>query len=73
MPQLYSQLHRHILDVFNEFGVQIMTPAYEGDPSEPKVVRPEGWYAAPAAHPRLDAGTESGTAAAPYVSATTRT
>ena len=23
--------------MFNEFGVQIMTPAYEGDPAEPKV------------------------------------
>jgi len=27
---VYSELHRHIPDVFNEFGVQIMTPAYEG-------------------------------------------
>ena len=73
MPQLYSQLHRNILDVFNEFGVQIMTPAYEGDPEIPKVVRPDNWYTAPAAGPRSDAGSESRTATSPYVSATTRT
>ena len=28
----YTALHRNILDVFNEHSVQIMTPAYEGDP-----------------------------------------
>jgi small-conductance mechanosensitive channel len=47
-PQLYSALHRSILDVFNEYGVQIMTPAYQRDPLEPKIVRREDWYAAPA-------------------------
>jgi small-conductance mechanosensitive channel len=46
--QLYAELHRHILDVFNEYGVQIMTPAYEGDPDKPKVVAKTNWYAAPA-------------------------
>ena len=48
MPRLYTALHRNILDVFNEYGVQIMTPAYEGDPAEPKVVPREAWYQAPA-------------------------
>jgi len=48
MPQLYAALHRNILDVFNEYGVQIMTPAYEGDPAEPKIVPREAWYRAPA-------------------------
>ena len=48
MPQLYSLLHRSILDVFNEYGVQIMTPAYEGDPEQPKLVSKEQWWAAPA-------------------------
>jgi small-conductance mechanosensitive channel len=48
MPRLYSALHRNILDVFNEYGVQIMTPAYEGDPEQPKVVPREQWFAAPA-------------------------
>jgi small-conductance mechanosensitive channel len=48
MTRLYSALHQRILDVFNEYGVQIMTPAYEGDPQQPKVVPQQQWYAAPA-------------------------
>jgi len=44
----YSELHRNILDVFNEYGVQIMTPAYEGDAEQPKIVPREQWFAAPA-------------------------
>jgi small-conductance mechanosensitive channel len=51
MAKLYTALHRNILDVFNEHGVQIMTPAYEGDPEQPKVVPKEQWYAAPAKAP----------------------
>jgi small-conductance mechanosensitive channel len=50
MPRLYTALHRNILDVFNEYGVQIMTPAYEGDPEQPKIVPREAWYQAPAKH-----------------------
>jgi len=49
---LATELHRNILDVFNEYGVQIMTPAYEGDPEQPKVVPKEQWYAAPAKAPQ---------------------
>jgi small-conductance mechanosensitive channel len=48
MFPLYSALHRNILDVFNEYDVQIMTPAYEGDPEQPKVVPRGQWFAAPA-------------------------
>ena len=48
MGPIYTALHRNILDVFNEHGVQIMTPAYEGDPETPKVVPKEQWHAAPA-------------------------
>ncbi len=48
LPATYSELHQNILDVFNEFGVQIMTPAYEGDPGSPKVVPKGQWFAAPA-------------------------
>ncbi len=48
MGELYTDLHRNLLDVFNEYGVQIMTPAYEGDPEVPKVVPREQWFAAPA-------------------------
>lgn len=48
IAKTYAELHRNILDVFNEYGVQIMTPAYEGDPEQPKVVAPERWHTAPA-------------------------
>jgi small-conductance mechanosensitive channel len=48
MKAVYTDLHRHILDVFNEYGVQIMTPAYEGDPEVAKVVPKDQWYLAPA-------------------------
>jgi len=51
MGQIYTDLHRNILDCFNEHGVQIMTPAYEGDPSQPKVVAQKDWYMSPAAAP----------------------
>jgi small-conductance mechanosensitive channel len=48
MGRITTDLHRHILDVFNEYGVQIMTPAYEGDTEQPKVVPRSQWHAAPA-------------------------
>ncbi|MGA9723717.1 MAG: mechanosensitive ion channel domain-containing protein [Candidatus Binatus sp.] len=48
MDRLYAELHRNVLDVFNEYGVQIMTPAYIADPVEPKVVPREQWFAKPA-------------------------
>jgi small-conductance mechanosensitive channel len=41
-------LHANIQDVFNEHGVQIMSPNYVLDPSAPKVVAKKDWYAAPA-------------------------
>jgi small-conductance mechanosensitive channel len=43
-----SVLHANILDVFNEYGVQIMSPHYEMDPEGPKIVPKEEWHAAPA-------------------------
>jgi small-conductance mechanosensitive channel len=43
-----DQLHANILDAFNEFGVQIMSPNYEGDPASPKIVPREQWHAPPA-------------------------
>jgi small-conductance mechanosensitive channel len=48
MNRLYTALHQNILDVFNEYGVQIMTPSYVSDPSEAKVVPRDQWYLAPA-------------------------
>jgi small-conductance mechanosensitive channel len=53
MEARYGELHRNILDLFNEHGVQIMTPAYEGDPDQPKIVPREHWYAAPARTPEI--------------------
>lgn len=38
-----NQLHGHVLDVFNENGVQIMSPHYRADPAEPQVVPPGQW------------------------------
>jgi small-conductance mechanosensitive channel len=46
-----SALHANILDVFNEYGVQIMSPNYLDDPAAPKVVPQERWYEAPAKPP----------------------
>ena len=43
-----NELHGHIQDVFNEHGVQIMSPNYEADPAQPKVVPRERWFEPPA-------------------------
>jgi hypothetical protein len=53
MMALYAELHQHILDVFNEHGVQIMTPAYESDPETPKLVPPDHWDAPPLPKPHV--------------------
>lgn len=51
IARTYTELHRNILDVFNEYGVQIMTPAYEGDPEVAKVVPRDQWFLGPATPP----------------------
>lgn len=43
-----TTLHANIQDVFNEFGVQIMSPHYEADPVEKVWVPKEQWFDAPA-------------------------
>ena len=43
-----TELHANIQDEFNEFGVQIMSPNYEDQPSEKVWVPKEKWYEAPA-------------------------
>jgi len=60
MARIYTVLHQNILDVFNEYGVQIMTPAYEGDTEQPKVVPKARWFEAPAEPPRESQGSLSG-------------
>jgi small-conductance mechanosensitive channel len=54
MLQLYTALHRNILDVFNEHGVAIMTPAYVEDTPEPKIVPKSKWFLPPAAPDKGD-------------------
>jgi small-conductance mechanosensitive channel len=51
-PLVLSELHKQIQDTFNEFGVQIMSPAFEAQPERPIVVPKAQWFAAPAAPPR---------------------
>ena len=43
-----SALNANILDCFNEYGVQIMSPNYEADPEGLKIVPKDKWHAAPA-------------------------
>ena len=40
---MLHRLHANIQDVFNEYGVQIMSPHYLGDPGQAKIVLPEHW------------------------------
>jgi small-conductance mechanosensitive channel len=47
--RVLAALHANIQDAFNEFGVQIMSPHYESDPSGQKLVSPDRWYSEPAA------------------------
>lgn len=54
--ELLSMLHANIQDVFNEYGVQIMSPNYESDPEQEKLVPKENWYAAPAKAPEQGEG-----------------
>ncbi len=51
MAKTYSDLHKNILDAFNEYSVQITSPNYESDPANLKIVPKEKWYAAPAKPP----------------------
>jgi small-conductance mechanosensitive channel len=55
-PFVLSALHSNIQDLFNEYGVQIMSPNYVLDPAAPKTVPKTGWFPAPARpdQPRAD-------------------
>jgi small-conductance mechanosensitive channel len=46
--QVAAELRRNMLDEFNLYGIQILTPSYMADPPRPAVVPKENWYAAPA-------------------------
>ena len=43
-----NELHANIQDAFNEHGVQIMSPHYESDPAQVKVVPEHQWFVPPA-------------------------
>lgn len=58
--EVLSMLHANIQDVFNFYGVQIMSPHYMNDTDTAKVVPPEAWYAAPATPPAADEGQGRG-------------
>jgi len=47
-PLTLNALHGHIQDLFNEHGVQIMSPNYMIDPAAPKIVARSRWFDAPA-------------------------
>ncbi len=59
MMDLYTVLSRNILDLFNEHGVQIMTPAYRADTEQPKIVPKDQWYTPPAKPPENTAAEHS--------------
>lgn len=46
--RVLDRLHANILDCFNEYGVQIMSPHYEANPPRPAIVPRERWHATPA-------------------------
>ena len=46
---ILSELHMHIQDAFNEQGVQIMSPHFEGQPNEKVVVPKSLWFPKPVA------------------------
>ena len=48
---MLSRLHANIQDVFNEHGVQIMSPHYMTETAEPQVVPKARWWLAPAKPP----------------------
>jgi small-conductance mechanosensitive channel len=51
-PQVVlAALHAQILDVFNEHGVQIMSPHFRAQPEQSVVVPKERWYEPPAQRP----------------------
>ncbi|MGY6277713.1 mechanosensitive ion channel family protein [Methylomonas sp. MgM2] len=45
--RVLTTLHANIQDVFNEYGVQIMSPHYNSDPEEKKWVPKEQWFEPP--------------------------
>jgi small-conductance mechanosensitive channel len=51
-----SELHANIQDVFNEYGVQIMSPNFVSQPEDKVYVPQEAWFPPPAAAPAATSG-----------------
>jgi small-conductance mechanosensitive channel len=56
---ILSALHSRIQDVFNEHGVQIMSPQYYEQPPQPLVVPKDKWFTAPASKETEPRGIEA--------------
>jgi small-conductance mechanosensitive channel len=56
---LLSRLHEQILDIFNEYGVQIMSPNFEAQPDQRAIVEQSKWFAEPAAKEQFPARRSS--------------
>jgi small-conductance mechanosensitive channel len=52
--RILSELHQNVQDVFNECGVQIMSPHFETQPEQTVVVPKSKWHASPAPAPAPD-------------------
>lgn len=57
--EIQSALHASILDVFNEYGAQIMSPHFRGQPEGEVVVPESDWFRAPARAPAQPAPATS--------------
>ena len=53
-----SDLHAHIQDAFNEFGVQIMSPHFMMQPQGAVTVPPSKWHTSPAVGGALEPGAQ---------------
>jgi small-conductance mechanosensitive channel len=46
--EVLNRLHQHIIDVFNEYEVQITSPHFMQEPQTPHVIPKDEWHKAPA-------------------------
>jgi small-conductance mechanosensitive channel len=59
-PLVLSELHGHIQDIFNEHAVQIMSPHFMMQPTQPVVVPKSDWFAPPASAPLAEEPPRAG-------------
>jgi len=57
-PFILTRLNGNVQDVFNEFGVQIMSPHFVAQPERPVVIQKYNWFAAPASSDKSSATGE---------------